>query len=385
MAQKLLGTPGKSYQTRGATYNADSNGYISVPAGVTGWDLTDLLNEGCIESPAPPAQFRNLLDGGDFTVNPFQRNVAGLATTNFLTTPLSNTVGYFADRWFGVGASASSSVNMGSVANTTIPGFSTALQFQRTSGNTNTANISFGQVVETADSIRCQGQTVTFSFWAATGSNYSGGPLTVQVISGTGTNQSAANMVAGSWTTQANVVNTTQAINSTMQRYQFTGVVPAACTQLGVLLTYTPTGTAGTNDYIQFMGLQLEIDFQASPFEHRDAQVELEICQRYAWLINEPASGVVVGSGIVSATNTEVFYLATPVQLYKAPTVTTAVGSFKSNSATGGVVAATGLTGNTTHTPNAIGLTSTGTGTAGQGALLQGGGGSGYILASADF
>jgi hypothetical protein len=33
-------------------------------------------------------------------------------------------------------------------------------------------------------------------------------------------------------------------------------------------------------------------------FEHRDVQVELEICQRYVWLVNEPASGVVCGAGM---------------------------------------------------------------------------------------
>jgi hypothetical protein len=61
------------------------------------------------------------------------------------------------------------------------------------------------------------------------------------------------------------------------------------------------------------------------------------------------------------------------------------VGSFKVNSSGGGVVAATGLTGNATHTQNAIGLNATGTGTAGQGAQLQGGGGAGFIQANADF
>jgi hypothetical protein len=71
-------------------------------------------------------------------------------------------------------------------------------------------------------------------------------------------------------------------------------------------------------------------------------------------------------------------------EIIDAPTVTTAVGTFKVNSSTGGVVAATNLAGNATHTPNAIGLTSSGTVTAGQGATLQGGGGSGYVLASSD-
>lgn len=197
---------------------------------MNGWDVSDLLNEGCAFSP-PPANFRNLIDGGDFTTNPFQRNIPGLASGGVIASAISNTVTYFADRFFAVGG-ASSAILMAAVADTTVPGFSQSLKLSRQSSNANTAVINFGQVLETNDSIRCQGQTVTFSFYARQGANYSGGALTVQVISGTGTNQSAANMVAGSWTGQSNVINTTQAINTTMNRYSFTGVVPVTCTQL---------------------------------------------------------------------------------------------------------------------------------------------------------
>ena len=53
-----------------------------------------------------------------------------------------------------------------------------------------------------SNSLRCQGQTVTLSFWAKAGANYSGGALTVQVIAGGGVNQSAASLVAGAWTSR---------------------------------------------------------------------------------------------------------------------------------------------------------------------------------------
>ncbi len=275
---------------------------------------------------------------------------------------------------------------MTKVADTSIPGFGNSCKVSRSSANTAVVPISFAQVMESADAIRLQGQVVTFSFWAKQGANYSptAGP-TVNIITGTGTNQAATSLVAGTWTNQANVSTSVQPLSTTMTRYQVTGTVPLTCTQIGVQFVWTPVGTAGADDSITFNGLQLETGATATNFEHRDAQVELEICQRYCWVVQEPAATVVVATGSVSATNTEIFYAATPVQLYAAPTVTTVVGSFKSNSSTAGVVAATGLAGNTTHTTNAIGLTSTGTGTAGQAALLQGGGGVGYFMASADF
>ena len=376
-------TPYAQVQARSGTlYTADAYGNISNVALI---DVPDLLEAGCLEIPTLPlVNFRNMLDGGDFTVNPFQRNVSGLATSNQNTTVISSTVTYFADRWFSVGG-ASSGILQGAIADTTVPGFSTCLQFQRKAANTDTAVINLGQVIETADTIRMQGQQVTLSFWAATGANYSGGALSVKLYTGTGTNDTAANMVAGSWTGTANPISTTQTLTSTMTRYQFTGTVASNATQSGVLLSYTPTGTAGAADYIKFHGFQLEIGTSASLFEHRDVQVELEICQRYAWLVNEPATGVIVGvGGAVAAANNQVFYMATPVQMYKAPTVTVAAGSFKVCAAAA-AAAATGMAAGTTHTANAISIVSTLTQTVGLSATLQGGGGTGYILASADF
>jgi hypothetical protein len=331
-----------------------------------------------------PHNFINLLDGGDFTVNPWQRNVTGLASAGVIAAPVTSTPTYFADRWFAAGG-ASSSILMAKVNDLSIPGFANSLKLSRSSGNNNAAPINLGQVMETADVIRCQGQELTFSFWAKAGANYSGGPITVQLFSGTGSNDTAANMVAGVWAGSATPINAVQTLTPVMTRYQFSGLVPLAATQLGVLLAYTPSGTAGADDSITCNGFQLEIGPVASPFEHRDVQVELEICQRYAWLINEPANGVIVGvGGAVAAANAQVFYLATPVQLYKAPSVSVAAGSFKV-AAAAAAAAATGLAPGSTHTPNAISVTTTLTQTVGLAATLQGGGGSGYILASADF
>lgn len=263
-------------------------------------------------------------------------------------------------------------------------GFSQCLKMQRQSGNANVAPIYLQHVLETADVIRLQGQICTLSFYAKIGANYSGGALTVQAAYGTGTNQSAANLNAGSWTNQANALLTTQALSTGWMRYQFTFTVPTNATQIGFQWSFTPVGTAGADDSVSFQGVQFEIGASASPVERRDVQVELEICQRYAWVIAEPASGVLVGSGTTLGANVQNFYLAAPVQFAKAPTVTIAAGAFKV--AVGAAyAAATTLAAGATHTVNAISLTAANTATAGVGALLGGGAGSGYIAASADF
>ena len=402
MTAFLAPNPYQAFVTRNGNFQADGNGLIAnVPAG---YAATDLQADGCIPlSYNPMANPRNLIDAGDFTINPWQRNCSGLATSNALTTPITSTTtpGYFPDRFFAIGSGSSPSVNMLQLADTTILGFSTSCQVYRTSGNANTSPIYFGQVLESADSIRAQGETVTLSFWARAAAGYTGGSLSVALIESTGTNQSAASLIAGAWTNQAQLTLTpaasngvagapaTQPITSTMTRYSFSTVVPATLaalpvTQLAALISWTPTGTAGANDGVIFNGVQLEIG-ALSPFEHEDVAVVLEECQRYAWLTPEPAAGVVVGAGMNTGAAAQIFYMATPVQFFKAPTVTigTTGPTWKTNQA-GAATAAT-LTPGTTHTPNAISIAGNSAGTSGQSTLLQGGGGTGYILASADF
>jgi hypothetical protein len=339
--------------------------------------------------------FRNLLDGGDFTVNPFQRNIAGLATANALTTAITSaTPGYFADRWFGCGG-GTTSIAFSSVADTTVPGFNTSLVFGRTSTNTTVVPIYLGQVLELGDSVRCQGQPVVFSFWVRQGANYSGGNLTVQVIAGTGTNDTAAHMNTVAWTNQTNIVNQSVPVPTTMTRLQFGGVVPAtlatpavALTQLGVQLSYTPAGTAGAADNIIVNGFQLEIGTTASLFEHRDPEVELGICQRYCAVFAEPASGVIIsGAGMMSATNAQQVTIPLPTTMVKAPAVTVSAGTLKFNIAGTPTAVGGGFAGGTTHTPTMITVVGTVTATAGQATNLQGTSvaGAGYVLASADF
>jgi hypothetical protein len=323
------------------------------------------------------ANFRNLIDGGDFTVNPFQRGTSQAAD-------IAATGTYGPDRWYFKGG-ASSAINWSSVTDTSIAGFGTALKFQRKSANADTAAVNMAQELESVDSIRAQGQQVTLSFWAKAGANFSGANLVAQVESGTGTDEGASALVGGSWTGQTHVINTTQVLITTMTRYSFTGTVPAGCTELGVIFQFTPVGTAGANDFVQLNGIQLEIGGAVSSFEHRDVEVELALCQRYFFNIAEPATGVIVGAGMISATNAETIFIPLPVQMRAAPTVTVTAGLFKFNIAGTPTAVGGGFAAGTTHTVNYISVVGTVTATVGQATLLQGGGGTGKIAVSADF
>ena len=386
--------PFQSFTTRTGNFVSDANNLISnVPIGL---GLADLIEEGCVPLVSNPfSNPRNLLDGGDMTINPFQRNIPGLASGGVISTPIAATPTYFADRFFAAGG-ASSAILLANVADTSLVGSTNSLLITRQSGNANLAPINHGQVLETADSVKLQGQFVTLSFWARAGLNYSGGSLSVNLVYGTGVNQSAANMLAGAWTGQGNITLTPlssngtvgapalQPINSGMTRYSFVGLVPASATQVGFWHSFTPSGTAGAQDGIVVNRYQLEIGYGPGPFEFEEVQIVLEECQRYAYYLAEPASGNVVAAGVNTGAGSQIILLQLPTPMFRAPTLVTGLGSFKTNQA-GTLTAITTLTASGTHTTNQLGISANSTGTVGQGTLLQGGGGTGYVGASADF
>lgn len=322
---------------------------------------------------------RNLLDGGDFTTNPFQRG------TSF--TGITNTATYTADRWFAVGG-ASSSISVSSQAVTTLPGFSTALQFGRASSNANTAVISLGEVLNSDTSIPLQSQGLVLSFYAIAGANFSpvGANITATLYSGTGTNQSVASLIAGTWTGQTTVSAQTVSINSVLWGTRYSVVfpaLPAGTTQVGLVLSFVPVGTAGANDWFQIAGVQLEIGSSPSQFEHLpQAQVNARV-QQYAYVILEPTADYVVANGMNTTTAIQKFCIPLPVTMIAVPSITVTTGTFKTNQA--GTSTASTITADHATT-QAVSVLGSSTGTAGQATLLIGGaGGTGKIVISADF
>lgn len=280
--------------------------------------------------------FTNLLIGGDFTINPFQRG------TSF--TGISNGATYTADR-FAVVAGSSSLISVSQATISSVAGFTGALQVGRTTGASITSAVTLVQALDTNSSLLCQGQQVTLSFWAVAGSSFSAASsgLALAITTGSGTNQSATNLVAGSWTGSVNNALTVGpstsfisgsssviAITTTMTRYSVTATVPSAATQLGVQIGYTPVGTAGATDFFQVAGVQLELGSTPSAFEHRDPGTELALCQRYYQQINE-AANVVFGVGMVSAANAEQVGINLPVTMRSVPTGTLTASGFKFN------------------------------------------------------
>jgi hypothetical protein len=211
--------------------------------------------------------FRNVLINGDFKV--WQRG------TSFTVTSGSP---YTADRWcVTLGGTANFSVSR-QTAN--LDGFQYCLRLQRTASNTNTSALYLSQPVETVNSIPLANKQITFSFYARAGANFSAASsaLNVRIVTGTGTD---GNYLVATLTGQAFQLDTTATLTTSWQRFTYSVLVPSGVNQIQPVFFYTPVGTAGAADNFDVAGVQLEQNYQATPFEQRPIGVELALCQRY--------------------------------------------------------------------------------------------------------
>jgi len=278
---------------------------------------------------ASPYVVKNRLINGSMQV--WQRG------TTFTFGSASNT--YTTDRWWGVcntasGETVSQSTNVPS-------GFQYSLKMQRPNGNTGTQALNILQIIETANCYDLAGQSVTLSFWAKTGANYSGGALSVYLQTGTVADEGNSNYF--SWTGRATPLATTQSITSTWTRYSFTTTIASNALEVGVQLQFTPTGTAGADDSVYITGVQLEIGTSATPFERRLYNQELANCQRYLPVI--PIGNGDLASGLCYSTTKALIPITFPVTARVGPTGITvsSAGNFSVRSSTASLITITGL------------------------------------------
>jgi hypothetical protein len=190
---------------------------------------------------------------------------------------------YSADRWYtGTGASQAATVSRQVTGDTTnLPFIQYCARVQRNSGQTGTADYGIFQSFETINSIPFAGKTVTYSFYARAGANFSAtsNALRARVYTGTGTDQN----LLSSYTGLQIPIDSTATLTTTWQRFTYTGTLSASATELTVGLYYAPTGTASTNDYFEMTGVQIDVGSVALPFRTAGVsyQEELAMCQRY--------------------------------------------------------------------------------------------------------
>jgi hypothetical protein len=209
---------------------------------------------------------------------------------------------------------------------TNLPFVQYCARFQRNSGNTATGTQFFNQPIETINSIPLAGKTVTVSFYARRGADFSssGNVLTAQLRSGTGTDQSY--LIA--WTGDALLGSVNATLTTTWQRFQFTVTVGATANELTLPFTYTPTGTAGANDYYEVTGVQLELGSTATSFSRAGGTIqgELAACQRYYQVIQNTNSKI-ISNGYYNSATAIYSFASLPVQMRTVPTLSIVTGT----------------------------------------------------------
>jgi hypothetical protein len=221
--------------------------------------------------PIPPfVAGKNAVINGGFDI--WQRGTSNVTLALF----------YTADRW-QKGFATHFGISRTNVSDTTnLPNIQYAARMQRTSGSAVTSIMDLGYSIESIDATKFIGQTVTLSFYARKGANYSGAAgasFGFALYTGTGTDQS----IMYGYTGSAATLNTGAAITTSMARYSATVTIPTTTTEIGLYFSYTPTGTAGANDYVDITGVQLELGSTATPFSRAGGTIqgELSACQRY--------------------------------------------------------------------------------------------------------
>jgi hypothetical protein len=269
--------------------------------------------------------------------------------------------GYGPDRWKCFSGAVDLTVSRQVTNDTTnLPFIQYCARVQRNSGATGTTTKYITQSFETINSIPYAGKTVTLSFYARKGANFSAtsDALAIRLFSGTGTDQ---NYIDG-YTGSATAVSGTATLTTTWQRFSATGTVATSATEITPVFSYDPTGTAGANDYFEITGVQLEVGSVATPFKTYAGTIqgELAACQRYYYRWTTGGTSTAwAGTGMNYSSTNALVMVKLPVSMRVNPTsidVTSTASNYRvlGPSGTGAVTCSAVPTLDTSHNENPL-------------------------------
>ena len=191
---------------------------------------------------------------------------------------------YTADRW-AIGHNNSHMAAV-SQSNGTDAGFEYCARVQRDSGNSQTDQMRFHTALEAKDVIPLRGHFLTLSYFARKGADYSeaNSKITgVRIASGENNDGDPNAYSGGHWTNATTLLTGTPTLTTSWQRFTHLTINPVSSAARSMIIEFrhTPVGTAGSNDWYEVTGIQLEIGPVATPFEHRTYTDEIQRCRRY--------------------------------------------------------------------------------------------------------
>ena len=293
----------------------------------------------------------------------------------------ASTLLYTADRWYmQTGANQASTV---AAVTGLSNGSQLAAQIQRNSGQTGVTAYGFAYALDADEIQRLRGSKVSFSSLVKAGANWSptNGTLSCILYLGTG---------AVGKRNQTPYTNETQGFNLSVNLTaggavtSFTGassaIIPVTTTQAELQFTWTPTGTAGANDFFTLDDVQLEAQLSTATwtltnFDRLDFMTQLQLCKRHfvktflygtAPVQNAGANtGEAVGVAGKAGAAFEFISWRFPVSMRATPTITTfnpsAANAQMRDETAAADCSATAAAGNVTESTNATSTGNAGT------------------------
>lgn len=213
---------------------------------------------------------------GQMITTPSNRNIAWMnggfeiwqkgAGSSTSISVAASTTAYTADRWYiatSTNEASTVSARAGLVDESQL-----CARVQRNSGQTGNGAMFFAYPLDYDEIARCRGNIVNLSFRIRAGANFSptNGTLSYRVFSGTGAlpAKRGGTPYAGDNTVITGSVNITT--TTVLVQASSGAIFPVGATQAEIQFTWTPAGTAGTDDYFEVDDVQLENSLSPSTF-----------------------------------------------------------------------------------------------------------------------
>lgn len=360
MATGLCGTCGGSMPGCGCYVTAVVDGGI------------DVSGDGSSGSPFALSARARRAPGSPLVVN------GGMRVWQMGTSVTPAAGGYSADQW--IHYTRSDIVVSRQLANDT-KGSPYCMRLQRPNGNSTTTSFGVGQSHESANSLAYAGRQCTYVVRARKGSGSSITLTSATLYSGTGTDQSVGATGSGfTGTATVGSVASPGSLSTSWQDFIVTATPGASITQLGQVLTFGCSGTAGASDYVEIKDVDVLFGGKVYEREQRTYRDELAECLRFFWRSGGVGSVDLAGVGLCTATTTAAVMVPFLVQMRAVPTL--AVGGVAAFTVTDGSVAnassAVALAGATSSSKAGVLFTTTGL-TVGRAAYVYANSTSGYL------
>ncbi len=289
-------------------HNQDGSHILDTDGTLTADSDTKIPSQKAVKTYADNISYgmaRQAIVNGNFDV--WQRGTSFSSIAGSLLT---------ADRWYLYSGYTDRTISQQLAS---LNGSNYCLRVQRNNGSSNGGSDYLNYAaLESKDGIKFSNQSVTLSFYARAGANYSpaSSGLIVQLKSGTGSDES---FKTGNFTTgNTNAINQVATLTTYWQKFSYTGTF-GSIKQFSLLFGASWSGTAGANDYFEITQIQVCLGSVALPFQPKSFEEELMVCQIYSRIYN---AGEVVWLGAGSPSANKIVSMLTFDRMRVAPTIT---------------------------------------------------------------